>query len=105
MQCYHTIAVGPAAKEVLEKGVMELEQITGILKEIPGMPPSPQLVGRGSDRVKLSWRPLKHNPQAVEEYIVSKRTEGGEWEEVIRTKKTKALITGLKAHKNMMYKL
>ena len=99
MQCYHTIAVGPAAKEVLEKGVAELEQITGILKKIPGMPQSPRLIGRANDQLKLSWCPPKHNPEAVEEYVVSIKAEDGEWEEVHKTKKTRALIKGLKTEK------
>ena len=44
MECYHTIAVGPAAKEVLEKGLAELKQITGILSNIPHIPQSPRFL-------------------------------------------------------------
>ena len=79
------------------KGVEVLEQLTAILKKIPGMPENPTIIGSGSDRLKLSWRPPKHNPQAVEDYVVSIREQGKEWKEVARTKKTRALIKGLES--------
>jgi hypothetical protein len=72
---------------------------------IPGSPQNVKVVGRGSDRVKLSWKPPVINPEAVEEYVVWKRIEGGEWEEVITTKKTKALVTGLKAHRKYEFNI
>ena len=35
---YHTRAVGPAASEVLERGLSELSQLSDMLKKIPGKP-------------------------------------------------------------------
>ena len=96
---YSTTAVGPAAREVLEKGLSKLNQLRDSLKRIPGSPREVKVIGRGPDRIKLSWEPPEHNPEAVEEYVVSRRIEGGEWEEVKRTKKMKALVTELKSNK------
>ena len=102
---YHKRAVGPAAREVLEKGLSELNQLRDTLKMIPGSPQRVRVVGTGSDRIKLSWKPPEINPQAVEVYVVWKRAEGGTWEEVKRTKKTKALIVGLKSHKKYEFRV
>ena len=54
------------------------------------------IIGQATDRIKLSWIPPEHNPEAVEEYVVYKKAQDGEWKEVVRTKKTKALVKGLK---------
>ena len=102
---YQKRAVGPAAREVLEKGLSELNQLRDTLKLIPGRPRGVRVLGRGSDRMKLSWKPPKINPQAVEVYVVWKRAEGGAWEEVKRTKKTKALIVGLKSNKDYEFRV
>ena len=40
--------------------------------------------------------PPEHNPDAVEEYVVYKKDQDGEWKEVARTKNTRALVKGLK---------
>ena len=96
-EAYSSQAVGPAASQVLERGLEELSQFTTILKEIPGPPQNVEVVGKGSDRIKLSWDPPLENPEAVEEYVVYKRIEGGEWEEAVRTEKTRALVKGLKS--------
>ena len=96
-ESYNRLAVGSAARQVLERGMSELNQLSDILKEIPGQPQNVEIIGRSSDRVKLSWEPPEHNPEAVEEYVVYKRIKGGEWEEAVRTKKTKALVKGLKS--------
>ena len=64
-----------------------------------------KVIGTGSDRIKLSWDPPAHNPEAAELYVVSMRVEGGAWEEVKRTKHTKALVTGLKSKKKYELKV
>ena len=87
---YNREAVGPAARQVLERE-----------RKIPGWPRNVRVIGRGSDRVKLSWDPPEHNPEAVEEYVVYKRVKDGEWEEAVRTKKTRALVKGLKSHNEL----
>ena len=46
---YHKRAVGPAAREVLEKGLSELNQLRDTVKMIPGSPQDVRVVGRGSD--------------------------------------------------------
>ena len=102
---YNEVAVGPAASEVMEKGLMELNQLERTLKMIPGCPQDVKVIGRGPDRIKLSWKPPAHNPEAAELYVVSMRVEGGAWEEVKRTKHTKALVTGLKSKKKYEFKL
>ena len=61
------------------------------------------MIGRGHDRIKLCWDPPAHNPEAVEEYVVHKKLEGGEWEEAVRTKKTKVLVKGLKSCTMLRY--
>ena len=94
---YNIQAVGPAARQVLERGLSELNQLSDILKKIPGRPQNVRAIGWSSDRVKLSWGPPKHNPEAVEEYVVYKRIKDGEWEEAVRTNKTRALVKGLKS--------
>ena len=82
----------------------DLSQCSDLLKKIPGHPQNVEVIGKSSDRVKLSWEPPAHNPEAVEEYMVYKRAaKGGDWEEAARTKKTRALVKGLKSH--MKYEL
>ena len=98
---YNREAVGPAARQVLERELSELNQLSDILKKIPGQPRNVKVIGRSSDRVKLSWDPPEHNPEAVEEYVVYKRIKDGEWEEAVRTKKTRALVKGLKSHTSL----
>ena len=102
---YNERAVGPAASEVLEKGLMELKKLEKALKKIPGCPRDVKVIGRGPDRIKLSWNPPANNPEAADLYVVSMRVEGGEWEEVKRTKHTKALVTGLKSKKKYEFRL
>ena len=46
---YNEVAVGPAASEVREKGLMELNQLEKTLKMIPGCPQDVKVIGRGSD--------------------------------------------------------
>ena len=97
-EAYNKKAIGPAAKDVLEKGHKGLNEMSKILKMVPGVPQELEIIGQGPDRVKLSWKPPKHNPEAAEQYIVSKREEdGGMWEEILTIKMTKALIVGLKS--------
>ena len=93
---FQTRAVGPAAVEILERGLAELDQLADILKKIPGRP-SVVNVKTWSNRVKLYWDPPKQNPEAVEEYVVYKRIGPGEWEETGRTTKRKLLLKGLKS--------
>ena len=102
---YNKTAVGPAASDVLEKGLTELSQLEKTLKMIPGCPQDVGVIGRGPDRIKLSWDPPAHNPEAAELYVVSMRVEGGAWEEVKRTKHTKALVAGLKSRKKYEFKV
>ena len=92
---YNRNAVGPAAGEVLEKGLSELSKHSDTLRNIPGSPRNVKVIGMGSDRVKLSWEPPEHNPEAVEEYLVCKKAPGGEWEGAVKTKKTRVLVKGL----------
>ena len=94
---YNRRAVGPAASEVLERGLSELSQLSDTLNRIPSAPRNVQVIGKGSDRVKLSWEPPARNPEAVEEYVVSMRVEDGEWEEAARTVKTRVVVKGLKS--------
>ena len=102
---YNEVAVGPAASEVREKELMELNQLEKTLKMIPGCPQDVKVIGTGFDQIKLSWIPPAHNPEAAELYVVSMRVEGGAWEEVKRTKHTKALVTGLKSKKKYEFKV
>ncbi|CAI8018743.1 hypothetical protein GBAR_LOCUS11354, partial [Geodia barretti] len=69
---YHTRAIGPAASEVLERGLSELNQLSETLKRIPSAPRNVQVIGKGSDRIKLSWDTPEQNPDAVEEYVAYK---------------------------------
>ena len=87
---YNLRAVGPVASEVLERGLLDM------LKKIPGPPRDVRVICRGSDRVKLSWDPPAHNPEAVEQYVVYKRAEDGCWEKAVRTDKTEVVVKGLK---------
>ena len=96
---YNEKAVGPAATEVLEKGHRELNQLRDFLKKIPGPPTDICMIGRGPDRVKLSWCPPKVNPEACESYVVWKKEDGQAAERVGETKKTKILIAGLNSDK------
>ena len=100
---YLRLAVGPAASQVLEGGLAELSQLSDMLKRIPGQPENVHVVGVGHDRVKLSWDPPVNNPEVVEEYVVYKKEEGGEWEEAVRTKNTKALVKGLKSRTKLEF--
>ena len=98
---YNIQAVGPAARQVLGRELSELNQLSDILKKIPGQPQNVGVIGSSNDRVKLRWDPPAHNPEAVEEYVVYKRVKDGEWEEAVRTKKTRALVKGLKSHTSL----
>ena len=46
---YYKQAIGPAAREMLEKGHRELQQKVDLLKKIPGPPGEVEVIGRGSD--------------------------------------------------------
>ena len=98
IQHYNSMAIGPATAEVRERGMTEIEQLRDTLKMIPGKPQNLKEIGIDIDRIKLSWDPPENNPEAVEFYVISRRVKGGEWEEVKRTEKTKALITGLRSN-------
>ena len=102
---YASQAVGPAAREVLEKGHVELNALGDSLKKIPGPPQSVKPIGTGSDRLKLGWEPPVQNPGAVESYIVWKREKGNAWEKVRETKRTKTLITGLKSNTSYEFRV
>ena len=102
---YQKKAVGPAAAEVMERGKTEFKQLQETLKMIPGTPQNVTTVGRSADRIKLTWKPPHHNPEAVEFYIVSKRIKEGEWEKVMHTEETKALITGLRSNTEYEFKI
>ena len=93
---YEEKSLGPAGSEILDKGLLEIEQLTSILEKIPGRPRDVWIIGQSTDRIKLSWMLPEHNPDAVEEYVVYKKDQDREWKEVARTKKTKALVKGLK---------
>ena len=92
---YNRRAVGPAARDVLERGLTDLNKVSDILKTIPGAPRNMKVLGIGSDRVKLSWEPPLHNPEAVEEYVVYTNGGDGDWKEAVTTQKTKVLLKGL----------
>ena len=92
---YNRRAVGPAAREVLERGLSELNKLSNTLKKIPGAPQSVKVLGIGSDKVKLCWEPPLHNPDAVEEYVVYKNEGDGDLKEAARTEKTRVLVKGL----------
>ena len=102
---YHRQAVGPAASEVLEKGLSELHQLGDLLKRIPGPPVMVMVLGKGPDRVKLSWQPPDKNPEAAESYVVWKKEEGKQWEKARETKKTKILITGLNSNTEYQFQV
>ena len=102
---YHRTAVGPASSEVLEKGMVELNQLRDTMKMIPGNVRKVRDIGVSHDRIKLTWKPPKYNPEAIETYIVWKRTKGGPWEEVTRTKNTTTLVMGLKPQRKYEFKV
>ena len=106
-EIYHNTAVGPAAREVLEKGLSELNQLRDTLKMIPGQPRDVQVVGQSHHRIKLTWKPPLHNPEAVEKYIVWKRIANKDelWEEATTTEQTSALVTGLKSMHRYEFKV
>ena len=97
-ESYNRLAVGPAARQVLERGMSELSKVSDTLKRIPDQPRNVEVASSGTDRVTLYWEPPANNPEAVEEYIVRKRVESGEWEEAVRTEKRIAFLTGLRPH-------
>ena len=94
---YHKKVVGPAAREVLENNLSELNQLIDTVKMIPGSPQNIMLVGTGQDQIKLSWKPPAVNPEAAKMYIVWKRVvvEDEAWEEVIRTANFETMVYGL----------
>lgn len=69
---YSRRAVGPAASEVLERGISELNQLSDTLKNIPGQPRNIKHKSR-TNKIKLYWDPHHENPEAVDEYAVFKR--------------------------------
>ena len=105
IQNYRRTAVGPASSEVLDKGMVELNQLRDTIKMIPGKVTKVQVIGTGPDRVKLRWEPPKHNPEAVETYIVWKQAKDGPWEEATKTKRTTSLVMGLKPQREYKFKV
>ena len=93
---YNRTAVGPAAGEILEKGLSELNQLSDILKKIPGQPQNITAT-LGPNKAKLYWDPPEQNPEAVDEYVVYKRIKEGEWEEAGRTERTRMMVRDLKS--------
>ena len=104
-EAYASQAVGPAAREVLEKGHVELNALGDSLKKIPGPPRYVTAIGTESDRLKLGWEPPMQNPGAVESYVVRMRQRGDAWEKVRETKRTKTLITGLKSESRYEFRV
>ena len=51
---YEEKSFGPASSEILDKGLSEIEQLTSILKKIPGRPRDVWIIGQSTDRIKLS---------------------------------------------------
>ena len=95
---YRRKSVGPAASDVWKKELSQLHQCLEMLKNIPPQPHNVKVIGRGSDRVKLTWDPAAHDTKVPDvEYIVYKRIEGGEWEEAVRTVMTRALVKDLES--------
>ena len=96
---YLESAIGPAKFDVLEETSDEYSQKASILHKIPGKPRDFKVIGRAYNKVKLSWLPPLENPENPEDpkskitYHVHMRIDGGRWEEVKTTSKTKALIT------------
>ena len=89
-------AIGPAKQEVLEKSQVEIAwQSVEMLSKLPGMPQNFKVIGASNSKIKLSWEPPLVNPNAVVTYRVQMRLDGGEWETVKETSRTKALITDL----------
>ena len=98
---YYKQAVGPAAKYVFESGRKNLHELAATLLKIPGPPREIRTIGVGPDRVKLTWKPPKENPDAAEIYVVEVRrvllySEPAKLEQTLETRNTKILITGLK---------
>ena len=89
---------GPAHNHVLRRAENDFKKLVDTVKKIPGKPQNVKVIGRGRDRIKLSWEPPERNPEAAEMYIVSKMREGRLWEDVIKTNKTKVLVKGLKSN-------
>ena len=54
---YSRKSVGPAASDVWKKELSQLHQYLEMLKNIPPQPHNVEVIGRGSDRVKLIWDP------------------------------------------------
>ena len=93
---YQRRAVGPAAGEVFEKGLYELNQLSDILKKIPGQPQNVK-AKCGRNKIRLHWDPPEQNPEAADEYVVYKRIKKGEWEEAGRTERTRMMVRDLKS--------
>ena len=48
---YEEKLLGPASSEILDKGLSEIEQLTSILKKIPGRPRDVWIIGQSTDRI------------------------------------------------------
>ena len=51
---YRRVAVGPASSEVLDKGLIELNQLKQTMKMIPGSVRKVEVIGVGHDRIRTS---------------------------------------------------
>ena len=91
---YQKGALGPAAQEVLDRGLLKLNKLRDKLRMIPGQPQNVKVARSGSQQIKMSWEPPVENPQSVEQYIVLRRAGGGEWEEISRTRALSVLAIG-----------
>ena len=48
---YEEKSLGPASGEILNKGISEIEQLTSILKKIPGRPRDVWIIGQSTNSV------------------------------------------------------
>ena len=56
---------GPAHNHVLRKAENDFKKLVDTVKKIPGKPQNVKVIGRGRDRIKLSWEPPERNPEAA----------------------------------------
>ena len=90
---YYSLAIGPAKDEVYAS---KREQFDKVANQLPPGPPGDlKPIGRGNDRVKLTWLKPTHHRRAVKNYEIQMRRKRN-WITITEIRKHSLIVVSLK---------